>query len=260
MDNTVNYVKYDKLKSVGVRATNHLDVRGRRIVIHHETPVQINNAPMLIYKDIYIGAYSFMRSGIVKHVKKIGRYCSIGPNVTIGEGEHPTTWLTSSPVAYYDLFKWDPKEQGLLKKRAVKQTPENDKSVTHGLTTIGNDVWIGANAVIRRGVTIGDGAIVASGAVVSKDVEPYTIVGGIPAKVIRKKFDDKIVEDMMRVKWWEFNVNDLAGIPFDDPATCLQIIEEREAKGDLKRWPEKFGTVALSSKDRAEIIKKAPGR
>lgn len=260
METTPDYVKYDALKALGFRATKHLDTRGRRIVIHHETPVQLNNAPMLIYKELQIGAYSFLRSGIVKHIRKIGRYCSIGPNVTLGEGEHPTTWLTSSPVAYYDQFNFDPKEKGLLAKRATKRTPENDKSVTHGLVTIGNDVWIGANAVIRRGVTIGDGCIIASGAVVSKDVEPYSIIGGIPGKLIRKRFNDDIIENLMRVKWWEFNVNDLADLSFDDPTTCIKIIEEREAKGELKRWPQQFGTVALLSKDRAEIIKKAPGR
>jgi acetyltransferase-like isoleucine patch superfamily enzyme len=79
-----------------------------------------------------------------------------------------------------------------------------DKSFEEKLnTTIGNDVWIGANAVVVDGVTIGDGAIIAAGAVVTKDVPPYTIVGGVPAKIIRKRFSEAEINFLLDLRWWE---------------------------------------------------------
>ncbi len=69
---------------------------------------------------------------------------------------------------------------------------------------IGNDVWIGYEAVILAGVTIGDGAVIGSRAVVTKDVEPYTVVGGVPARAIRKRFPDEVIADLLEVKWWNW--------------------------------------------------------
>ena len=75
---------------------------------------------------------------------------------------------------------------------------------------IGNDVWIGFEAVILAGVTIGDGAIIGARAVVTKDVPPYTIVGGIPAKPIKKRFDEDVISDLLRVKWWDWSNEKIA--------------------------------------------------
>lgn len=126
-----------------------------------------------------------MRSGIIRHIDSIGRYCSIGPNVTIAEAEHPTQWLSTSPAQYYEKqFSFYPPELKNAKERILKRTKHNDPRVeaVGGLTTIGHDVWIGANASLRKGIKIGNGSIIAGGSYVSKDVEPYSIVGGIPAK------------------------------------------------------------------------------
>lgn len=71
---------------------------------------------------------------------------------------------------------------------------------------IGNDVWIGANVVILPGVKVGDGAILAAGAVITKDVEPYTVVGGVPAKIIRKRFDNDMIEMFLKIKWWDWPI------------------------------------------------------
>ena len=85
---------------------------------------------------------------------------------------------------------------------------ENDKSQIRDNRSveIGNDVWIGANVIILPGVKIGDGAVLAAGAVVTKDVEPYAIVGGVPAKVSRYRFDQEMIEAFLRIKWWEWSV------------------------------------------------------
>lgn len=97
-----------------------------------------------------------------------------------------------------------------------------------GDITIGNDVWLGYDTVIMAGVTIGDGAIIGTRAVVTKDVEPYTIVGGIPAKTIRKRFDDETIEFLLKLKWWDFEIGKISEI--------LPMIQS----GDIKKLKEKF--------------------
>ena len=113
----------------------------------------------------------------------IGKFCSIAPNVNIGPIEHPLKYSSTYPMSTFGFL---PEQEYLPVK-------------------IGNDVWIGINAVILKGVTIGDGAVIASGAVVTKDVLPYTIVGGVPAKIIRFRFSEEIISELLRIKWWNWN-------------------------------------------------------
>lgn len=136
-----------------------------------------------------IGAFSYINdNAYIRAVNSIGRFCAIGPNVTIGMPEHSIKSISPHIIfPYYDTnwmkdftnYQNNNKTINLIRK---KQNQELSKK---GLVTIGNDVWIGGNVIILRGVTIGDGAIIAAGSVVTKDVEPYTIVGGIPAKLIK---------------------------------------------------------------------------
>lgn len=121
---------------------------------------------------------------------KVGKFCSIGANVCIGPGRHPLDFVSTSPV-FYSTHK----QCGITFA---------DKSYYNemGQVRIGNDVWIGTNAVILDDITIGDGAVIAAGAVVTKNVEPYTIVGGIPAKVIKKRFSAETIEKLLLFQWW----------------------------------------------------------
>lgn len=105
---------------------------------------------------------------------------------------------------------------------------------------IGNDVWIGTGAIILKGVNIGDGAVVAAGAVVTKDVPPYTIVGGVPANVIRKRFSDELTERLLAVKWWEYGPNVLKGLDISNPENCIGELEERIVNGFPKYIPDRF--------------------
>ena len=121
---------------------------------------------------------------------KIGRFCSIadGVGIVLSVGHRPD-WITTYPLSY--VLEGVQELQGLP---AYK-----------GSVTIGNDVWIGKNAIILSGVTIGDGAVIGAGSVVTKDVEPYAIVAGNPANLIRKRFDQKTIDELLKIKWWNWD-------------------------------------------------------
>jgi acetyltransferase-like isoleucine patch superfamily enzyme len=143
-------------------------------------------------RDVQMGRFSYVgRESQVYHAR-IGSFTSIGPQVLIGLGEHPSEGFVSThPMFYSDRGQSNP---------VIVDKPLFDEMPT---TTIGNDVWIGARAILRTGVTIGDGAIIAAGAVVVKDVEPYSIVGGIPAKHIRYRFTTEEIRRIQESNWWQ---------------------------------------------------------
>jgi len=127
----------------------------------------------------------------------VGSFCSIANNVVIGVAKHPTEWVSTSPVFYYE---------GRNSLKAKFSTHKREPSKR---TKIGHDVWIGESCLIKQGVEIGNGAVIGMGSVVTKDVEPYTIVAGCPARVIRKRFDDYIIDKLQEIKWWEFEDKEL---------------------------------------------------
>ena len=121
---------------------------------------------------------------------EIGRFCSIARNVSIQEDYHNPKRMTT-----YFL------------ERNMFNEPLNVKAeISNGKIIIGNDVWIGARAQVLSGVTIGDGAIIGSGAVVTKDVPAYAIMGGVPAQVIKYRFDPSTIECLMKLKWWDWSI------------------------------------------------------
>lgn len=147
-----------------------------------------------------IAKYSYIgEDSELTHVR-IGRYTCIGPNVMNIVGEHPTKSFVSIHPVFFSTLK----QIGFtyVENQKFKEIYYADE-LERWINIIGNDVWIGARVLILNGVTIGDGAIVAAGAVVTKDVPPYAIVGGVPAKIIRYRFDPDDIEFLETLKWWD---------------------------------------------------------
>lgn len=142
----------------------------------------------------YIGNRSFIKN------TKIGRYTCIATDVMTVAGSHPTSKFVSIHPAFYSTRK----QSGFTYVREDKFSDFNYIDENQKFTVmIGNDVWIGSGVKIMEGVTIGDGTVVAAGAIVTKDVPPYAIVGGVPAKIIKYRFDEETIKKLLELKWWE---------------------------------------------------------
>lgn len=165
--------------------------------------------------NVTMDRYSFCGYNCEISNCQIGSFCSIANGVIIGGGMHPVSWVSTSPVFYEG--RDSVKTKFSTKKRAPVKT-----------TIIGHDVWIGQNVLVKQGVTIGIGSIVGMGSVVTKDVEPYTIVAGNPARVIRKRFDNKIINNLLKSEWWNFNNDKLKKYSkyITSPADFLNALEE----------------------------------
>lgn len=144
-----------------------------------------------------IGKHSFVGYDCEIVNTEIGSFCSIANGVVIGGGMHPIDWVSTSPVFYSG-------RDSVKAKFSTFDRPPVKKTV------VGHDVWIGQNVLVKQGVIIGTGAVVGMGSVVTKDVLPYSIVAGNPAKFIRNRFDDDVISSLLDSCWWNFSEELLA--------------------------------------------------
>ncbi len=190
-------------------------LRGRSIANSNINKTSVINSGSSIV-NCNVGKYTYCGYDCEIVSCEIGNFCSISDHVFIGGAEHPLDWVSTSPV-----FQ-DVDHSGPSFKFARHGLPE------YKITIIGHDVWIGHGASIKQGVKIGNGAAVAAGAVVTKDVPPYAIVAGVPAKVIRYRFDEDIISGLEQSKWWTFDDNDLVKVSdyIKSPKEFINAINE----------------------------------
>jgi len=168
------------------------------------------------YYDIDIGEYSYggcFNIDKIPQRTKIGKFCSFGDNILIIPTNHPIDTVTTHPIVFKPKFGVvlnDPRSVNML--------------------TLGNDVWVGSNVTILPSVaSVGDGAIIATGSVVTKDVPPYAIVAGVPAKIIKYRFDYKTIESLLAIRWWNWPEKKIFqnGLKFTN---CEKFIKEYSKK------------------------------
>ncbi|MBP5161130.1 MAG: CatB-related O-acetyltransferase [Alphaproteobacteria bacterium] len=147
---------------------------------------------------------------------RIGKYVSIAQNVQLGLPQHPLDILSTSPAIYGKVKRY------------------TDAAVYNRPCIIDHDVWIGSSVLVIQGVHIGTGAVVAAGAVVTKDVPPYAIVGGVPARVIRYRFTPDVIKKLLASCWWDLPEAEIKKLAFDDMPKCLKQLESLRKKYPLQ--------------------------
>lgn len=169
------------------------------------------------YSNRLIGRYTYGFEFLQDdHVKSIGAFTSIGEGQTVVPNDHRIDWVTTSPILSLKEFGFSTKD------KMNEYCPENKRAIV-----IGNDVWMGANCIIFEGVTIGDGAVIAAGSIIRKDVPPYAVVVGVD-RIAKYRFAPEIIEKLLRIKWWQW----------DDKRINECLDDMCDIKKFIKRWQE----------------------
>jgi acetyltransferase-like isoleucine patch superfamily enzyme len=163
-----------------------------------------------------IGKYSYVGINSNFSNTNLGSFCSIGPDVLCGLGDHPVNFVSTYPGFYSN------QASGAYWFGHIHNFKEQHNTI------IESDVWVGARAIIKGGLYIGTGAIIGAGSLVTKNVPPYAIVGGIPAKILKYRFDEDLISSLIESKWWEMSEDNLKKNSqyMDDPLVFLEKIKE----------------------------------
>lgn len=175
-------------------------------------------------RDVSVGDYTYFERGGEAVQTDIGKFCSVAAHVRINALEHPLERVTTHKITYRpnEYFRFLGVDQGFAERRAERRV------------RIGHDVWIGHGAVILPGVTLGTGAVVGAGAVVTRDVAPYAIVAGVPARVLRPRFAPDIAERLLRLAWWDW--------PRERLFEAIPDMQALSIEHFLARWEERGAT------------------
>ncbi len=204
LEKLLNYSRFEqqgKVKISGlVKGINQVDFEGNNAVLGN---CNFNGVIKVGY------ATTFSTHNLIHGDVQIGKYCQFAPYASINTFNHPTNHITT-----------------YINKRLLNGYMTQYK--TCAKTVVGNDVWIGKNAIILGGITVGDGAIIAAGSVVTKNVLAYHVVAGVPAKVIKKRFSDTMIHELIQLKWWDKTEEEIQEIKylFDKDLTKLDSIYE----------------------------------
>ncbi|EXI90928.1 MAG: Chloramphenicol acetyltransferase [Candidatus Accumulibacter regalis] len=211
-----------RLRRAGLKLATLAQVR-HRCCLCIELPASLGSARITAIngpeQPLRIGAHSYVRSGSLNMVGRIGRFCSIGQNVALGEDPraHPTDWASTSPALI----------QGYV---SPFQEPEH-------YANIGHDVWVGHGAVVMAGVTVATGAIIGGNAMVTRDVPPYHIAAGNPARVVGMRFPEEAAADLLASHWWELPYVALCTLQRRDPIAFAAAARSLLAAASPAEYP-----------------------
>ncbi|TCZ59838.1 CatB-related O-acetyltransferase [Roseicella aquatilis] len=243
---------YRKLAPLGVTTAFakpqdiHLNAFRRKPMLL-EAPIQLRAGR---YDVDAIGAFTYLggSGAVFRHISSIGRFCAIAGSVITGSTEHPTNQLSPHPIFQGGWEREWPQlapfySRNMKSIAASRHTWFDQSGSRLGLIRIGNDVWIGESVYVRRGVTVGDGAIIASRSVVVSDIEPYMIVGGVPARAVRRRVPERVAEHLLSTKWWDYGLSALEGCDFRDAEGAGERIAENIASGRARPWKGRIISV-----------------
>ncbi|MET3559828.1 phosphonate metabolism protein (transferase hexapeptide repeat family) [Bartonella japonica] len=172
----------------------------------------------VILHDVTVGDFSYFERNSEAIYSDIGRFCSIASHVRINALEHPIERVSTHKITYRpnEYFRYMPLDSSFREKRRAKRV------------IIGHDVWIGCGAVIMPGVTVGHGAIIGANAVITKDVTPYTIVAGVPAKLLRMRFPNDVIQVLLEMAWWNW--------PLDKIYNAVSDMQSLSIEDFIRKW------------------------
>ncbi len=145
-----------------------------------------------------ISSFTYIGRNCLIQNASIGKFCSIASDCMIGLGSHPLDMFSTSPIFY--------RRDNPLKFELIEEEVNIEE---YSAIEIGNDVWIGTRAIVLDGVVIGTGAVIAAGSVVTKDIPPYAIVGGVPAKIIKYRFSEEVISGLLGSRWWDLDIEEI---------------------------------------------------
>lgn len=189
-------INQNKLKKINVAHHNIAQLSGDLTV---ESSVYLSN--LKVINHCCIGFLTYFGLNCEIRNAKIGRYCSIGKGVVIGLYNHPLHSITTHPIAFQGNIKYSDPSLFSKFQQSTRYTHTNTS------VSLGHDVWVGHHAIIKSGISIGHGSVIAAGAVVTKDIPPYAVVAGNPARIIKFRFDADMVCQLLQSQWWLYDVS-----------------------------------------------------
>lgn len=210
-----------------------------------ELPVRLRDVDIGGRGTTCIGAMSYAESGTrLQSVASVGRFCSIAENCIISGQDLFSDSVSTSPLfsgnlAWANEYRLgDTAFEGKYRSNEGSRIDSTGSGSGQSMITIGNDVWIGRDSKVLGRVDVGDGAVIQPGSVVTSSVDPYTVVGGNPARVIGRRFDDKVIGRLLGIAWWDYGPAITEGLPMDDVDSSIGMMEERIVDGLLPWRPD----------------------